>query len=82
MAIPHCAVLSRSPTAKEAIVNANTSPAEVTRPGAGHRSYDADSQTVVAFFLEPGHQQQVVIGTHRQQDDDAHHDHDPVQMYP
>jgi hypothetical protein len=57
----------RSLNEKDAMVAANTSPADVTTdPVARHRADDAGLQPPVDLLLEPGYEQQVVVGTHRQ----------------
>ena len=64
-------IARRSLKMKEDMVAANTRPAAVTtRAGTRHRADDAGVESGVKLLFESGDQQQVVVGPHRQQQDD------------
>ena len=50
------------------------------RTAARHGADDAGVQPGVDLLLEPGHQQQVVVRSHRQQDDDRHQHDQPLHL--
>jgi hypothetical protein len=50
------------------------------RPGTAHGTDDAGVEARVYLLLEARHQQQVVVGAHRKQDDHGHRHHHPVQL--
>jgi len=74
-------MMRRSLTTIDDMVAANTKPATVTTlPVPPHRADDAGLDAGRQLFLEPGHQQQVVVRADRQQGDHRHRQHQPVQF--
>ena len=71
----------RSLTTIEHMVSANTRPAAVTTlPVPPIARMMPVFRPRVDLLFEPGHQQQVVVRSDRQQDDDRHGKHHPVQF--
>lgn len=79
--VPIWPTTRRSLATIEPMVKANTSPAMVTTRRAGHGSDHAGFEAGPDFFLESGYQEQVVVGSDGQHDNDGHGQHEPVQWH-
>ena len=81
MVVPIWPRTTRSLKMNEDMVAANTRPAAVTTPPVPAMARMMPVlRPAPDLFLEPGYQQQVVVGPDRQQQDDGQCQHDPVQL--